>query len=185
MKKVKEIINLLHDGLQSVDKDGLADGSFFYVDKSTGETIEVAERFEGHSAYLVDKIKKSINDKILYSTIYQKSMEQLVSELKGNELRILFYFISKMGYENAVFGITYRGVSKKLGISVRTVTDSVNGLINKNLLKRYGSTQKKVYYVNPAVAWKGSKLNIRKKTGMFIEREKKIERNDSGKRNET
>ena len=27
---------------------------------------------------------------------------------------------------------------------------------------------KKVYYINPAIAWKGSKANIRKKTAMFM-----------------
>ena len=170
MKKTREILNILHENLRQIDDVGL-DGTFVYVD-SNGEMTDVAERFEGHATYLVEKIKKTINDKILYTTVYQKSMEELMGKLKGNELRILFYFISRMGYENAVFGITYRGVSKKLGISIRTVTESVNSLLNQNLLKKYGTSQKKIYYVNPAVAWKGSKINIRKKTGMFMEREK-------------
>ena len=74
-----------------------------------------------------------------------------------------------MGYENAVFGITYRKLSKELSMSLSSVTTSINALIGYRLIIKHGSKQKKVYYVNPAIAWKGSRLNIRKKTGLFVE----------------
>ena len=181
MKKVKQILNILHSNLSDIDSENLSEGSLYYVDETTGESTKVAEYFGGGAASLIRKLKKGVNEKAVYSTIYQKSIEELMGLLKPNELRILFYFISRMGYENAVFGITYRGVADKLDVSLRTVTASVNSLMEKNLIKMYGNHTKKVYYVNPAVAWKGSRLNIGKKTGMFNP-DKKVKNSSSFKR---
>ena len=180
MQKLRKILNILHDGLSAIDPSTLSTESLVHVDKKTGEMTPVGEYFGDDALRLVQRVKRGINDKVAFSTLFQKALEELMIKLKPNELRILLYFVSKMGYENAVFGITYRGVADKLGISPRTVTDAVNKLIGLNLLKRYGSKHKKVYYVNPTVAWKGSRLNIRKKTGMFLKEqpEKKIETPD-------
>lgn len=168
MEKVKRILNILHDGLNSIDPRKLTTDSIYYMDEDTGEMIKIGEYFGDDSLKLLSRLKKGINDECSYSTLFQKSLEDLMVELKPNELRILFYFVSKMGYENVVYGVTYRGVAKGLGMSARTVTDSVNALMDKNLIKKYGSRQKKVYYVNPSVAWKGSKNNIGRKTYMFL-----------------
>jgi DNA-binding MarR family transcriptional regulator len=171
MRKIKKVLSILHDGLNSVDPRKLTTESIYYVDEESGETVKIAEYFGEDSLKLLSRIKRGINDECAYSTLFQKSLEDLMVKLKPNELRILLYFVSKMGYENVVFGVTYRGVAKALGMSVRTVTTSVNSLIGYNLLKKFGSKQKKVYYVNPSVAWKGSKNNIGRKTGMFISAE--------------
>lgn len=169
MKKVRKTLNILHSNLNSIDPALLTSESLYHMDEKTGEMTKIAEYYGADAINVINRIKKGINDKVSYSTLYQKSLQDLMSMLSPNQIKIILYFISKMGYENAVFGITYRKLSKELCMSLSSVTSSVNALIEHRLIIKYGSKQKKVYYVNPAIAWKGSRLNIRKKTGLFVE----------------
>lgn len=102
--------------------------------------------------------------------VFQKPLEELTKCYTANEMMILLYLISKMGYENALFGITYRGVAKKLKLGLSTVSNTMGKFKEDNVLKVYGNKQKKVYYLNPSIAWKGNRVNIRKKTGMFLQK---------------
>ncbi len=169
MKKLRKTLNILHSNLNSIDPELLTSESLYHMNEKTGEMTKIAEYYGADSINVLNRIKKGVNDKVSYSTLYQKSLQDLMSTLSPNQIKVILYFISKMGYENAVFGITYRKLSKELSMSLSSVTTSINALIGYRLIIKHGSKQKKVYYVNPAIAWKGSRLNIRKKTGLFVE----------------
>jgi len=171
---MRQVLNLIHDELKTIDEDRLTTESLYYVDEETGDMTQVAEMYGSHSLDIVDNIKKKMNKKLVYSLVFQKTMDELTQVLSGNEFLVLVHLIAKMGYENAIFGITYRGLSKKMHLSLTTVSKIMNAFMESNIIKRYGGKHKKVYYVNPAIAWKGSKQNMRKKTAMFLQ-EKKIE----------
>jgi hypothetical protein len=167
-KQQKTVLTLLHDSLKEIDIEKLSHESLYYVDEDTGDMTKIGEYFGGVSLEMVENIKRRINRKVVYSMIFQKPLEELTKKYTSNEIMILLYLISKMGYENALFGITYRGMAKKLGIGLSTISKTMLKFKEDNVLKVYGSKQKKVYYVNPAIAWKGSRVNIRKKSGMFL-----------------
>ena len=167
MKQVKQILNTLHEGLSIIDREKLSESSLYYVDENSGDMSKVCEIFEGHSAEIVSRLKNAASKKVAYCTMYQDALVELAGKLTPSEIKILFYLLSKMNYGNVVYGITYRGVSEKVGVSVRTVTDAMNSLIAYDLVRKFGTTQKKMYVVNPAVAWKGNKLSARKKIAMF------------------
>ena len=169
-KQQKITLNLLHDNLREIDINELTHKSLYYVDEETGDMTQIGEYFGHNALEMVENIKRRINKKVIYSMVFQKPLEELTKLYTSNEMMILFYLISKMGYENALFGITYRGVAKKLKLGLSTVSNTMSKFKEDNVLKVYGNKQKKVYYLNPSIAWKGNRSNIRKKTGMFLKK---------------
>ena len=167
MKKLKKTLNILHSNLNLIDPENLTTESLYYIDEKTGEATKIGEYFGSDALRLLVRIKKGINDKVSYSTLYQKSLEDISMNLSPNEIKVLLYLISKMGYENVLFGITYREISDKLSMSLSSVSSCFNKLMELNLLKKKGTKHKKIYHINPAIAWKGSRVNIRSKTYMF------------------
>jgi len=162
------VLNLLHDELKTIDEDKLTTESLYHVNEVTGEMTKVVEIYGSYSLDLLESIKKKLNKRLVYSIVFQKSMEELTQTLNGNEFLTLVHLISKMGYENAIFGVTYRKLSEHMHLSLSTVSCIMNKFIAQNIIRKYGNKHKKVYYLNPAIAWKGSKANIRKKTAMFL-----------------
>ena len=164
-------LNLLHQELDKINLQKLEVKSLYFLDEKTGEFTEIAEVIPESSQEIIDNLRKRHQNKTKYALLYQKSIEILCDILSPSELRVLMYMVSTMKYENAIYDMTYRGVSKQLGMGLKTVSNVVNSLIDHNLVFRVGTSQKKIYYINPVVVWKGAWHRQKYRLSMFKENE--------------
>ena len=86
---------------------------------------------------------------------FQKGAVYLAQNLKGEELRVLFYMMSKMDYGNYI-RVTNKNICNNLQMNHGNVTRAIRKLINTNVIavqEWYGISR--IYRMNPNFMHKG------------------------------
>ena len=141
--------------------------TLFFIDTETGETIPMLNILGEDSELAMKKIRSSVKNKTKYSICYQESFADLARNLSGGELRVLMHLIGVMKYDNVIFGVTLRGVAKKIDAGVNTVKAGLEGLKKKNLIRQMGNGRDKMTVVNPSIVWKGNWYTKKNKIDLF------------------
>ena len=159
--------NLLHTELDRI-KDKVIDiSTIYFLDGETGELIPVAESIPEEAERLIQKIKRKKSSSMKFVMMYQESSEYLSGKLSASALKILSLFIGKMLFDNCVYGLSYRDISRLLSISSKTVGRAINEMEEVGVINTHLKKGKSVYIINPAYVWKGSFYKIQSKLEGF------------------
>jgi len=124
-------------------------GNVTYIRESTGE----CQDFD---------VIKSIATDFNFKKIWIQNFIKTVDKLGNKKIKFVFFLVDNMNYEN-VITMTYRQMSRKSGIGLSTVRDTMKDLFDVNFIKRINNG---AYRINPNVIFKGGyqkRMNIQNK----------------------
>ena len=109
-------------------------------------------------------IRKKVKKDFFYK-VWLADLMQVLDLLGNKKMLVLEYLFAKMDNENKVVA-THRRIASDLGISVKTVSDTLSMLQKENVLKK---VQNGVYQLNPKVIFFG---DSKKQDYLLIEYQK-------------
>jgi len=109
-------------------------------------------------------VRKKIKREFFYK-VWLADLMQVLDLLGNKKILVLEYLLAKMDHENKVIA-THRRIAGDLGISTKTVSDTISVLQRENVLRKI---QNGVYQLNPKVVFFG---NDKKQDYLLIEYEK-------------
>jgi DNA-binding HxlR family transcriptional regulator len=109
-------------------------------------------------------IRKRIKKEFFYK-VWLADLMQILDLLGNKKMLVLEYLLALMDSENRIVA-THRKIAEDLGISTKTVSDTISTLQKENVLKKL---QNGVYQLNPKVVFFG---NDKKQDYLLIEYEK-------------
>lgn len=118
----------------------------------TGEVIEVDKMY-----------RKQVNGNFVKA--YIKGLVQMLDVTGGSKLKVVNYLLENLSLSNNVLVITIREMAEKLGISTKTVSNTLKTLDAGNIIKRRTGA----IMLNPDILYRG---NDSKQKYLLIEFEK-------------
>lgn len=128
-------------------------GNASYVNQSTGEVEDFTV------------IKKNINQDFNFHKIWLQDLLQVLNTFGNAKIKVLTHLLKIMRNADNSVNFTYRSLSEDTGISYPTVNQTINELLNANVLKR-DEKVKSLYVFNPDLIVKG---NSDKRKRLLIE----------------
>lgn len=165
--KANNILEILYNNFDRLDESDLVIEEFFI--KYKGEMVPIANMLNEKYRGVFDNIKNLSKTSTRFVMTYQDTMIKASTELSGSALKVLWYLISKMKFQNCVYGIKYSDIQLQFSMSYGTITKAVSELKKKNYIKVDGKRTNLVYHISPAVCWKGSVYSMHKKLKMFTD----------------
>ena len=98
--------------------------------------------------------------------IFQIMTTQVMKSTSPSAFKLLHYFINKLTYSNHI-GIDQKTMAEDCDMSLRSISGAISELISLCIIVPYNDPQdnrRKVYMMNPFVAWKGKLKEKKKKT---------------------
>lgn len=96
--------------------------------------------------------------------LFQAVALMSIKSIDKNAVTVLYLFLTKMEYSNHI-GMNIETISEELKISKRNVERALKQLKGKNIVLQYPDLQdkrRKIYMINPHLAWKGTFTNRKK-----------------------
>jgi hypothetical protein len=122
-----------------------------WINQETGEVKEFSV------------IKKSMSSDYNFHKVWLSDILSVLDNFGNKKLKILSHLLSKMRNEDNSVTTTYRMIEENTGISLPTITLTMNELIKANVLKKQCSGN---YTFNPSLLVKG---NSDKRKRLLIE----------------
>ena len=168
MKSHSQVVELLFNSFTKVPEEDLLRENFYI--KSGDEYLHVAESYDHEINYILDRIKSFNKSQLKFVMMYQSSLRRMSKELSYGSLRVMLYLISKLSFNNCVYGVRYASISDDLGgMSYSTIVSAFAELKEKKYITETGKKTNKVYHISPGICWKGSVSKMYNKLKMFIQ----------------
>ncbi len=148
--------HLLYSELSRIQAKLVDTDTLYFVNKKTGELIPVVDVIPQDVNSLINKIKKAKSKRNNFVIMYQSSHQSLSIKLSSSAMTILSFLVSKMVFDNCVYGLSYRDLSAILKLSTRTIGRCLSELQKNSVICISSQKGKSVYLINPAYAWRGS-----------------------------
>jgi CRP-like cAMP-binding protein len=169
---LKRAYHLLHNELDRLREENLGVEHLYALDKDSGEYVPVIESYDEEADKVLHVLRKKNSKALSFVMLHQEAQLYLCRNLGGNEIKMLYFVISQLKYDNMAYGLTQRDIATELNMSTRTVNRASKELINSGVLIITGKKGNRIYHVNPAFVWKGSFQRMKYKLSMFNDKMK-------------
>jgi Mg2+ and Co2+ transporter CorA len=164
---LKRAYHLINNELDRTKVDSLEVEHLYAYDKFKDEYVPVIESYDEEADKIISSLRKRNTKALSFVMLHQEAQAYLCKNLSGNAIKMLYYIVSALKYDNMAYGITQRDLSSELSMSTRTINRASKELISSGVMIITGKKSNRVYHINPAFVWKGSLSRLKMKMSMF------------------